>query len=215
MAVCEQKYSSKYNVTPNIRIGQYKQRASTTTRHIVRQMPSHLLIETAAYNSDAFLGKTTTIITPEFWFRRTPKETYAYSYHEMAQHNAHLRLCEDRTYKGFNANLATDELWRDYQLFPTPLLYTADIGPSQQIKHKGRDAIRFTSTDICTVFMTHSQPSEDIFAIGDYQNHILDLETGILLDRQIIVDDAVADREYVTDITVNVPLSRTFFESPN
>jgi hypothetical protein len=63
--------------------------------------------------------------------------------------------------------------------------------------------------------MTHSQPSEDIFAIGDYQKHILDLETGILLDRQIIINGAVADHEYVTSITVNAPLPQTFFELPN
>jgi hypothetical protein len=123
--------------------------------------------------------------------------------HEDRGDYERLTLCRGRTYRGFELTMASMELLYMYQLNPIELLWTVTFEALREETFLGRPALRCRTYPVCAGFPKWSAPKEDLFAMGDYQELVVDEATGILLERRTVIDGLVADAERVTSIEVN------------
>jgi hypothetical protein len=149
------------------------------------------------------------VINDSFYQSKNSTDVYHYSAEEIKQ-GKHLHLCENQKYLGFQSSLAALELLDDYQLNPRKMLWGTTLEAMSQETFLQREAIRFRTQAICTSFLGFT-PVEDIYVFGDYQEHLVDVETGILLERRIIIDNKTADLEKVTEIQVNTEIDLELF----
>ncbi len=193
-------FSKKYNTDVGIN------RFLTSTplrrvRHIEWQHPHDLSYREEEHYDDVIRGFTLTI-------DRTRRK-YVNIYGDERTDDINSDLDEMKVLaqcsgieRGLAPTLATMRLLEELPLYPMQVLWANHIEALGKETYLNRDAIRIHGHPVCPAFMRGGF-TYDIVQVGDYQSMLVDMETGILLERQIIIDGLVAESEYISSISVD------------
>lgn len=131
--------------------------------------------------------------------------------------NAQLReikrliRCPNGNGWGFAPTLATLKLLENTKLNTLRILGAMEVYAEGETTYLERRAFKARCYPRCVVFANVDYGDVDLYYLGDFQDMVIDAETGMVLERKVILDGLVAEEAKVTYLEVDGRLDPALF----